>query len=141
MSVFHAASLEIAVPAEHAFAYLSDGLKQSDWTLGSWNREQVGENLFRGTSLFDGSDTYVRLHPSAETLVVDYDVGSSPERMLRVNSARVVAGPLVGRAESTCVVTLMKYRTPSQTDAEWERACVAFDTEIHMIKGRLELGF
>jgi hypothetical protein len=141
MSIVHAASVEVAVPAERAFDYLSDGLAQGDWTLGSWNREQVGDNLFRGTSLFDGGDTYVTLLPNAEALLVDYLVGSSPEEMLRVNAARVVPGPLVGRPEGTCVITLMKYRTPSQSDADWQRACVTFDAEIHMIKGRLELGF
>jgi len=48
---------------------------------------------------------------------------------------------LLGGPEGTCVVTLMKWRTAGQTDDEWRRACVTFDTEIHMIKGRLELRF
>jgi hypothetical protein len=140
-SVFHAASAEVAVPAELAFAYLSDGLKQGEWTLGSWNRERIGEQLFRGTSLFDGSDTFVRITADPARLLVDYEVGPSLERMLRVNSARAVPGPLVGRAEGTCVIALMKWRLPSQDDEQWRQACVTFDTEIHMIKGRLELGF
>jgi hypothetical protein len=38
-------------------------------------------------------------------------------------------------------VTLMKWRTADQGDDAWARGCVTFDTEIHMIKGRLELGF
>jgi hypothetical protein len=137
----HAATVLVEVPAEAAFAYLSDGLKQSDWALGSWRREHLGDGLFRGTSLFDGSDTYVRLEPEPASLLIDYWVGLDPERMLRVNSARVVPGPAVGRAEGTCLVTLMKWRTPSQSDDEWARACVVFDTEVHMIKGRLEVGF
>jgi hypothetical protein len=137
----HAASTEVAVSAEEAFAYLSDGLKQGQWTLGSWNREQIGEQLFRGTSLFSGADTFVRIEPHPEELVVDYHVGAAPDRLLRVNSARAVPGPLVGRPEGTCVVTLMKWRLPAQDDAAWRQACVTFDTEIHMIRGRLELGF
>jgi hypothetical protein len=137
----HAATTMVAVPADTAFAYLSDGLKQSDWTLGSWHREQLEDGLFRGTSLFDGSDTFVRLCPDANSLLIDYWVGPSPEAMLRVNAARVVPGPAVGRPEGTCLVTLLKWRTPEQSDEDWARACVTFDTEIHMIKGRLELGF
>jgi hypothetical protein len=35
----------------------------------------------------------------------------------------------------------MKWRTPGQSDEDWEQAAVTFSTEIHMIKGRLELGF
>jgi hypothetical protein len=141
MGLSHSATAEVAVPAEKAFAYLADGLKQSDWTLGSWNREQIGDDLFRGTSLFNGGTTYVRLCPDADALLVDYWVGPSQEAMLRVNSARVVPGPAVGRAEGTCLVTLIKWRAPAESDDDWARACVTFDTEIHMIKGRLELGF
>ncbi len=139
--VLHAASIEIAVPAETAFAYLSDGIKQGDWTLGSWGREQIGDELFKGTSLFTGGDTFVRITPHPEQLLVDYDVGPALDRMHRVNSARAVPGPLVGRAGGTCVVMLAKWRLPEEDDAEWRRGCATFDTEIHMIKGRLELGF
>ena len=139
--LFHGSSVEVAVPAEEAFAYLADGLKQSDWALGSWHREQIGAQLFRGVSLFDGREAFVRIHADPRALLVDYEVGPSLEQMPRVNSARVVPGPLLGRPEGSCVVTLMKWRTAAQTDDEWLRACVTFDTEIHMIKGRLELRF
>jgi hypothetical protein len=139
--ILHAASTEVAVPAGQAFAYLSDGIRQGEWTLGSWNREQVRDGLFKGTSLFDGAETFVRITADPATMVVDYEVGRAPDRLLRVNSARAVPGPLVGRPEGTCVVVLMKWRLPSQDDAEWQQACVAFDTEIHMIRGRLEIGF
>jgi hypothetical protein len=137
----HAATVLVAVPAEIAFAYLADGLKQSDWALGSWNREDVGDGLFRGLSLFDGGETYVRLEPDPARLLVDYWVGPAPDRLLRVNSARVVPGPAVGHPEATCLVTLTKWRTPAQPDDDWERACATFDTEVHMIRGRLEVGF
>jgi hypothetical protein len=140
-AIFHAASTEVAVPAETAFAYLSDGLKQGQWTLGSWNRERIGEQLFRGTSLFNGAETFVRITADPEHLLVDYDVGPSLEQLLRMNSARVFPGELLARAEGTCLVALMKWRLPSQDDAAWRQACVTFDTEIHMIRGRLELGF
>jgi hypothetical protein len=139
--LLHAASIEIAVPAETAFAYLADGLKQGDWTLGSWNREQISEHLFRGTSLFNGADTFVRIMAHPEQLLVDYDVGPALDRMHRLNSARAVPGPLVGRAAGTCVVQLTKWRLPEEDDVQWRRGCATFDTEIHMIKGRLELGF
>ena len=140
-TIFHAASIEVSVPADAAFAYLSDGLKQGDWTLGSWNREQIGERLFKGTSLFTGAETFVRITAHPQHLLVDYDVGPALDQMLRLNSARAVPGPLVGRAEGTCVIALTKWRLPDEDDAQWRRGCATFDTEIHMIKGRLELGF
>jgi hypothetical protein len=141
MTIFHAASAEVAVSAETAFAYLSDGLRQGEWTLGSWNREQIGEQLFRGTSLFTGAETFVRISADPEHLLVDYEVGTAPDQLFRVNSARAVPGPVVGRPEGTCVIALMKWRLPTEDDEQWRRGCVTFETEIHMIKGRLELGF
>ena len=42
-ALFHGSTIVVAVPAETAFAYLSDGLKQSDWALGSMQRERIGE--------------------------------------------------------------------------------------------------
>jgi hypothetical protein len=60
-ALFHGSTIVVDVPAETAFAYLSDGLKQSDWALGSMQCEQIGEQLFRGTSLFDGGETFVRI--------------------------------------------------------------------------------
>ncbi|HET8587051.1 MAG TPA: hypothetical protein VFM74_04160 [Candidatus Limnocylindria bacterium] len=137
----HATAVEVAVSAERAFEYLSDGLKQSEWALGSWNREEVGEGMFRGTSLFTGEPTYVRILASRELLLVDYEVGPAPDRLHRVNSARVIAGPALARGTETCVVTLIKWRLPDQDDDSWRHACATFDTEIRMIKGRLERGF
>ncbi len=139
--LFHAATTHVAVEAEIAFAYLGDGLRQSDWALGSWDRVQIGEQLFRGRSLFDGSEAYVRISTTPGALLVDYEVGPAPEQLQRVNAARVVPGPLLGWPEATCVVSLMKWRTSAQSDDVWGRACAAFDAEIHMIKGRLERGF
>lgn len=139
--VLHAASVAIAVDALSAFDYVSDGLKQGDWTLGSTGRESLGDGLFRGTSSFDGQPTYVRIHAHREQLLVDYDVGRTPESLMRVNSVRIQEGERVGRLAGTCVLALMKWRLPGETDEVWERSRVTFSTEIHIIKGRLELGF
>jgi hypothetical protein len=140
-TIVHAAAIEVAVPAEAAFAYLADGMKQSEWPLGSWNREQLDETLFRGRSLFTGQPTYVRITPSQHSLLVDYEVGPSPETMRRINAAHVTPGPDIDRPAGTCVVTLIKWRLPNQDDDQWRQACATFDTEVFMIKGRLELGF
>jgi hypothetical protein len=137
----HSSAVEVAVPAERAFEYLADGLKQSEWALGSWRREQVGDGLFRGTSLFTGELVYVRITATRPLLLVDYEVGPSPERLMRVNSARAIPGEVLGRGPETSVVTLTKWRLPGQDDEAWEHACATFDTEIRMIKGRLERGF
>ncbi len=138
LDVFHAASALVAVPAEVAFAYVADGLRQSQWALGSWEREQIGEDIFRGRSLFDDSVTYVRIDARTDLLLVDYFVGPAPDRLLRVNSARVVPGALIGQDADRCVVTLMKWRTQAQTEDEWRQAVATFDLEIMIIRRRLE---
>ena len=140
LDVFHAASALVRAPAAEAYAYVADGLRQSQWAFGSWEREEVGDGLFRGRSLFDDAVTYVRLEPHPSLMLVDYHVGPAPDRLLRVNAARVVAGPLLGHPSDTCVVSLMKWRTGGQTDEEWRQAVATFDVEIMVIRRRLEAG-
>ena len=135
------ASVEVAVPAEKAFAYLADGMKQGEWALGSWNRRPVGDGLFAGTSLFDGRELLIRLVAVPELLLVEYHVGRSPESLSPLVWARVVPGPVVGAGESSCVVTLVVWRSADESEEAWELLGHTFPTEVRMIKGRLELGF
>ena len=44
----HTSSIAVRCSPETAFAYVSDGLRQGDWTLGSMDRKAVGDNLFTG---------------------------------------------------------------------------------------------
>ena len=39
----HIASIEVAAPADVAFAYMADGMNQSHWALGSWDRSDEGD--------------------------------------------------------------------------------------------------
>ena len=80
--IFDAASAEVAVPAAQAFEYLADGIRQGEWTLGCWDRERVGDDLFRGRSLYDGATAYVRVLPRRELLLVDFEVGASPDALV-----------------------------------------------------------
>ena len=134
--LFHAATAEVAVPADQAFDYLADGLRQGEWTLGCWDREQIGDDLFRGRSLYDGQETYVRVLPRRELLLVDFEVGAAPEALVPRISVRVRP-----RGERACTVTLMAWRTPDQDDESWERVRDLHRAELHLIKGRLELAF
>lgn len=134
----HSASIEVGVDARTAFEFLASGKMQTYWTLGSWDRVDLGDGLFSGTSLWDGSTLYVRPEPHPDLLMVDYSVGADPEAMLRVNSVRVRGGEELGRDPSTCIVTLTSWRTAKATDAAWERGAHVYKTEMHLIKGRLE---
>jgi hypothetical protein len=136
----HTSSIEVNCPAEVALAYLADGLKQGDWTFGSWERRQIGDNLFAGTSLFDRRETFVRIRPDRANLLVYYDVGVDPGDLRTLNVIRVVPGTVTGRDPRGCVVTLMTWRTAQASDAAWLQLCASHETEMFIIKNRLEAG-
>ena len=61
----HSASTAVNVSADVAFTFLADGMNQSYWALGSLERRALGDDLYVGTSMFDGQELYVRLRPNA----------------------------------------------------------------------------
>jgi hypothetical protein len=131
----------VTVPAPDAFAFLADGMNQTYWALGSWDRRRVSDDVFAGTSLFDGTELFIRLVSHPDLLQVDFETGSAPDRLAHAVEARVVPGPTLGHDAGCCLVTLTRYRQAALDEAAWERTWHAFETEIQMIKGRLELGF
>jgi hypothetical protein len=137
----HCVSAAVAVDAETAFAFLADGMNQTYWALGSWDRRPVGDDVYVGTSLFDGSELYVRVLPRPELLLVDFETGRSPDALAHHVEARVIPGETLGGQPHTCVVTLTIWRSEDVDDAAWDLLGHSFATEIQMIKGRLELRF
>ena len=53
-------------------------------------------------------------------------------------SARVVPGPLVGRAAATCLVTLLAWRTSAMSDARWAQLVAAHEVEILALQQRID---
>lgn len=76
-------TVECAVPAERAFAFLCDGALLGRWALGCWQTELRGDGLFVGRSLFDGGAVWARPIGDARLLTVDYHVGGRPTRSSR----------------------------------------------------------
>jgi hypothetical protein len=134
----HTSSIAVAATAEAAFALMSDGLAQGRWAWGSWDRRELEPGLFVGTSLFDGKETWVRLHADHAKLCVDYEVGRTRATMQFRNAARVIPGALLGYDAKTAVVTLMSWRLASQSNAAWEQLCTVHEAEMFLIKGLLE---
>jgi hypothetical protein len=130
----------VAVPAETAFAFMADGMKQDHWALGSLNRRALGDDLFVGRSSFDGSELYVRIDARPDLLLVDYAVGDSPESVLPTVEARIRPGRWLGRDDSVSVITLTIWRWPSAGQEEWEMHYHLWRTEMHLIKGAVERG-
>jgi hypothetical protein len=135
-------SIEVKVPAETAFEFMADGLKQDHWALGSMGRTEVSEGLFHGNSSFDGSDLWIRLDSDPDLLLVDYSVGGTAEELLPHVEARIRRGSWIGLddGDDACIVTLTIWRWPGVDQDEWEFTEHLWRTEIRLIKGAIERG-
>jgi hypothetical protein len=134
----HTASIRVEVPAQAAFEYLADGLKQGEWALGGQGKRAIGEGLYAGTSMFHGGPSYVRPHPDPERLTITYEVGPSLDEMRAITQSRVVPGPTLNDDAGSCVITFASWRRVDQDDAAWTLHAQIFNLEVHTIKNRLE---
>lgn len=134
----HSSSIMVERPAAVAFEIMSEGLKQGQWTWGSYQRREVKPGLFVGQSVFSGKDTYVRLNVDRARLLVDYDVGPSEEAMQFRNMSRVIPGDVLKMGADKCVVTLLTWRLATQDDAAWAQISTVHEAEMFLIKGLLE---
>jgi len=137
LQLSHCVTAECAVPARRAYAFLSDGLAVGRWALGSFGARRVGPNLFRGRSLFDGSQVLYRPVGDAARLIVDYHVGATARALVPRVMARVVPGETTGRDKASCLVTLVAWRDASMSQARWERLIACHEVEIRLVQALL----
>jgi hypothetical protein len=133
----HCVTAECAVPARRAYDFLADGLEVGRWALGSFDARQVGRNLFRGRSLFDGANVLYRPVGDAARLIVDYHVGTNPRALAPRVMARVIPGDATGRSRRSCLVTLVAWRDASMSEARWERLVACHEVEIRLVQALL----
>ncbi len=134
----HSSSILVERPADAAFTIMSEGLKQGQWTWGSYQRREVKPGLFVGQSLFTGKDTYVRLDVDRKRLLVDYEVGPSEDAMQFRNMSRVIPGDALKMGTDKCVVSLFTWRLVTQDEAAWTQISCVHEAEMFLIKGLLE---
>lgn len=134
----HCVSSLCSATPDHAFAYLSDPGRLGEWSMGCWQGHVEGSGVIRGTSLFDGTKSYVRVLPAGEQRLVDYEVGDDPTRLVRRISARVVPGDDLGERPTSSLVVLTAWRQASMDDARWQRLVVAHEAEILLLRHRIE---
>jgi hypothetical protein len=139
-SLSHCATAACDAAPVDAFAVLTDAAVLGTWALGSWEAAPVpdGGGLLRGTSLFDGSASYVRADADASRLTVDFAVGSEPGSLSRRISARVVPGADLGRGDGCCLVTLLAWRPAGMTDERWHQLAASHDVEVLLLRARIE---
>ena len=134
----HTSSILVAVEAEEAFAIMAEGVRQGEWAFGSWDRREVEPGLYVGTSLFDGKETWVRIHADKKRLTIDYEVARNRDGLRFRNAARVIRGDALDHPPPSAVVTLLSWRLAAQSEAAWQQLCVTHETEMFLIKGLLE---
>ena len=132
------ASIDVKVPAQTAYEFMSDGQKQSNWAMYSWNRKHIGENVFVGQSLFDGTDLYVKPVGRAELLLVDYYCGTIRGELTWQVEARIIPGDNVGLSSRESLINMTTWRSRDMSRDQWELIGNVWEAEIHLIKGLLE---
>lgn len=140
MELSHCVTVECAVPAARAYAFMMDGEKLGRWAIGAFGTAVRPDGIFVGTSLFDGSVVYGRAVGDLERMVIDYHVGSAPEEMTPRIMAKIVPGPRLGRPPDTCLVTLLAWRDASMDEARWHRLKVSHEAEIILIQSQISRG-
>lgn len=136
-SLSHCTTAVCDVEPAAAFAFLADASRLGSWALGCWDAQPVAAGVVGGTSLFDGSPTYVRADADAARLAVDFAVGSDPHALVHRISARVVSGAALGYAEGSSIVTLLAWRAADMSDDRWGRLVASHEVEIQLLQARL----
>jgi hypothetical protein len=134
----HTSTIQVNVRAKSAFDYLSDGVAQGDWTLGSMERRQIDDDLFSGTSIFGGTELFIKIDADPSRLIIYYHVGLEMDKLQPRNMVRVIPGPVLGKTDDVCLVTLLTWRSENVDDDKWKLTCVSHETEMFIIKNRLE---
>jgi transcriptional regulator with XRE-family HTH domain len=134
----HQASIVINREARAVFRFMSDPAKLNCWSFGTWKTEIAADGLVLGSSLFDGTKTFVRIDADTARLAVDYHLGQEPKSLVPRIAARIVPGQRLGLADSTCVLTLVAWRAASMNGDRWQRLTVSHEFEVVLIKNLLE---
>jgi len=136
-SPVYTVAAEVAVAAETAFNFLENPRNLGRWALGCFDTRPAGAGLYRGTSLFDGSEAYFRIEPHRSLYLLDFHLGV-PEAMTPRISVRVVAAEIYGGDHGHCIVTISAWRDRGMDNVRWHRLCVCHETEIALLKSILE---
>ena len=134
----HSSSIEVQAPVETVFDYLSDGVAQGDWTLGSMQRRKLEDNLYTGVSIFNGAEIMIRIDADRDNLVIYYHVGPEIGKLQPRNMVRILTGDMIGKDNDTCLVTLLSWRNHATDEQGWKLTCISHETEMFIIKNRLE---
>ena len=135
------ASVTIERNAEAVFKFMSDPNKMDLWSFGSWRISVDGDGLVHGRSIFDGSTACVRIEPDAQSQLIDYCIGTTPENLEPRIFIRVTPGEVTESSALNCILSMVAFRTEAMSDDRWHRLVTAHAFEVQLIKSLLENDF
>jgi len=94
-------------------------------------------DVYRGVSLFDGSETFMQMAVHPDLWLIDFLVGTDDLREPRV-SLRLTPGALWGFGQTTCLFSMSTWRAAWMDDARWMRTCSTHETEALLFKAQTE---
>lgn len=137
-TIAHSVTGLLKVPAQAAFAFMTDPIALGRWSLGCMDVEAAGpEGLYRGRSLFDGGEAHFRIDADPARGVIDYLLGT-PDRLRPRISARIVSADCCDLPPGQCYLTLTAWRVAGMDDARWQRLCASHEAEILLIAAQCE---
>lgn len=136
----HTVSIELAAPADRAFAFMADPSKLDRWSFGTWKTVLHDGGLIEGRAIFDGAVTWVRIDADAGRGVIDYHLGKDRSALTPRIMARIVPGNRLDMGLDACVLTLVAWRTRGMSDERWRRLVASHEFEVFLIKSLIEAG-
>ncbi|MEQ9812268.1 MAG: hypothetical protein RLO50_05770 [Azospirillaceae bacterium] len=134
----HACAAVVAAPVGRCLDLLADPRTLGRWALGAWGTVPVADDVWRGRSLFDDGEAFVKILRRDELGLVDYLVGGSADALAHRISARVHDGTGLGYGAGTSLVVLTAWRPAAMDDDRWHRLKVTHEAEILLLKGLME---
>jgi hypothetical protein len=126
------------VTADRAFAFMSDPQAMDRWSFGTWKTVLHEGGLVEGSSIFDGSTTWVKIDADKARGVIDYHLGKEREALTPRIMARVIPGDHLDLGAGTCVLTMIAWRTRNMPDERWKRLVASHEFEVFLLKSLIE---
>jgi hypothetical protein len=120
----HCATALVGVPADRAYAFLVDPVALGRWSLGCMDLEPIGDGVYRGHSLFDGSEGWLSIDGDPQRRVVDYHAGVRPRAVRVLRFAAGVAQRLHGRGALAAALRQPRRRDLADQGAAGSRALI-----------------
>lgn len=136
----HITSIVVNSAAKDVFDRMADAANLHRWSFGTWKTEITADGLILGTSLFDGSRLHVRIDRDEARLIIDYRLGTQPEKLVPRIQLRVVPGGHVGLGDDQSVLTFIAWRSEAMDDDRWRRLTAAHEMEAVLVKSLIESG-